>query len=133
MQAACDTGQDATELTADLLKLSVKDKRSIYRLLDHISSAYPKSVRRIAQMKAKIILRQLTDCEKEIVADYLADKLSYTTDTWEQRNIVEILSTYLDGNIERKVMSIIEKDHIDQRVRERGTMLFAPTSRKEFA
>lgn len=91
-------------------------------LVRFMGSEYPIDVRISASSKLIISLKKLPEAKKTLVTDILLTKLSTSADSWEQRNIVEVLSCCLNTFQCRKLKSILNggNPHIDPRVRVLG-------------
>lgn len=88
-----------------------------------MSSEYPPDIRMSASTKLVISIKKLSETKKGIIRDALFTRLTITKDTWEQRNIVEVLASCIEKPLKQKLLSILQNPHIDGSVRKRGQSL----------
>lgn len=131
------TGEDVTEIVKRIFftkheTIGREDYKGFTHeeLLEYIKSDYPVPVRVSAKMKLKMLVRELPKCEKEVFMEVMLAIFKSSVDTWEQRNVLEVLIACMDISMDRRVLSALDMPHIDRRVRERGMYLLIPSYAK---
>ena len=99
-------------------------------LLPLLRSENPQGIRRIARLRLTVLLKSFGESEKLRWADILFSRLRNSADSWEQRNIIEVLSTFAEVEVDNKLMQIIDLPHIDPHARERALCLLRPSYAK---
>lgn len=110
----------------------IKSLNSVYALLPFITSEYHQNVRKYAKFRMSVVLRSMNEDEKERkeCIDTLFHRLENITDSWEQRNIVEVLYGLINVDVDKRLVETLKGANIHPMVRERGLYLLAPAYAK---
>lgn len=92
-------------------------------LVKFMSSEYPPDIRMSASSKLITSLKKLPEIKRDFVSNALLTRLSITADSWEQRNIIEVLSCCLSPFQCKKLEAILTNPNIDPRVKALGLNL----------
>ena len=95
-----------------------------FRLIDYMSSRYPETIRRMSKLKFQTFIKHRTVQSKEgfisTLENILLDVLQTSSDSWQQRNICEVISSHSNTELICKMLAIVTTEtHISDYTKRR--------------
>ena len=108
-----------TRLTPSQLKTD-----DIFKMIEYMSSRYPMEIRRLSKFKMQMFLKHWTSNSSEkllnTIENILIDTLQTSSDSWQQRNICEVISSHSNTELICKMLAIVTTEpHISDYTKRR--------------
>lgn len=124
-------GHSGTQVVTDreIIKVidSIKDVKGI---IEYMGGEYSSRVRMFAKSKAIVMMNKLPRGERVEVINRMIDMFEYTTDTWLQRNILEVASHFYNRELEEFFLSYARNGKCSEYVKDRILTLYDPVYRR---